>query len=124
MKMKSSVFVVDDDPSARKGLSRLLRTAGHEVCDFSSLREFLDSIGSQQVAGCLLLDLRMPEPLDEKMQAKLLADCPGLSIIVITGDDTATAKEQAKNLKAVAFFRKPVDGVALLDTIHWIMSDE
>ena len=124
MKEKSHVFVVDDDPSARKGLSRLLRTAGHDVCDFASLRKFLDTICSQPVSGCLLLDLRMPEPLDEEIRAKLLADQANLSIIVITGDDNSTSRKEAEKLKAVGFFRKPVDGIALLDAIKWIMREE
>ena len=39
------VFVVDDDPSARKGLTRLLRTASYDVREFESAEEFLDGLG-------------------------------------------------------------------------------
>jgi FixJ family two-component response regulator len=36
------VFVVDDDPSVRKALRRLIRSAGLEVETFASAEEFLD----------------------------------------------------------------------------------
>jgi FixJ family two-component response regulator len=35
------VFVVDDDPSARSGLARLVRTAGHDSRGFASVTDFL-----------------------------------------------------------------------------------
>ncbi len=38
------VFVVDDDPSARIGLARLIRTAGYDVRDFASTNEFVDDV--------------------------------------------------------------------------------
>jgi len=43
--MGKCVYVVDDEPAARNGLSRLLRAAGHDVHDYSSVNEFLDALG-------------------------------------------------------------------------------
>ena len=103
------VFVLDDDPSARKGLARLLRTAGHEVCAFASANEFLEALGTE-VCGCLVLDARMPGPSG--------IDLP---IIVISADDDSETRAQAKKLNAEGFFRKPVDATALLDAIDWAM---
>jgi FixJ family two-component response regulator len=54
------VFVVDDDPSVRKSLTRLLTSSGHEVEAFASAaREFL---AREPHPGpcCLVLDVRMP----------------------------------------------------------------
>ena len=71
------VFVVDDDPSARSGLARLLRTAGHDVCDFASSEEFLDSLGPE-TSGCMVLDARMPglsgEDLHRELEARGLLE--------------------------------------------------
>ena len=39
----STVFLIDDDPSARRGLARLIQAAGHAVATFGSAREFLAS---------------------------------------------------------------------------------
>jgi FixJ family two-component response regulator len=117
------VFIVDDDPSARSGLTRLLRTAGHDVRNFATANEFLDSL-DPEMTGCLVLDIRMPGLSVEELQAKLEARGTHLPIIVITGDDDPEARRKAQNIKAVGFFRKPVDGTALLDAIKWVLEQD
>ena len=56
----SIVFVVDDDPSIRKSLERLLRTAGYSTETFGSVTDFL-SRKHHSGAGCLVLDVRCPK---------------------------------------------------------------
>ena len=53
------VFVVDDDASARRGFSRLLRVAGFCVETFSNAQKFLDREPFDG-PGCIILDLQMP----------------------------------------------------------------
>ncbi len=113
-------FVVDDDSSARNGLARLLRTAGHDVRDFASSDKFLDALDSE-VSGCVVLDARMPGLSSEELQAELKARGAHLSIIVVTGDDDPETRRKAEEMKAAGFFRKPVDGMALLDAIDWAL---
>jgi FixJ family two-component response regulator len=43
-------------------------------------------------------------------------------VIVISASDEARVREQARELGAVAFFRKPIDDQALLDAITWAIS--
>ncbi|MCK4785353.1 MAG: response regulator [Desulfobacteraceae bacterium] len=113
-------FVVDDDSSARNGLARLLRTAGHDVRDFASSDDFLDAL-DPEVSGCVVLDARMPGLSGEELQAELKARGVHLTIIVVTGDDDPETKWKAEEMKVAGFFRKPVDGMALLDAIHWTL---
>ena len=113
-------FVVDDDPSARSGLARLLRTAGYDVPVFASVDEFLDAFDPEH-SGCLVLDIRMPGMTGEEMQAELNARGVHLPTIVVTADDTQGTRQLAQKMKAVAFFRKPVDGPALLDAVKWAL---
>jgi len=120
MNNENIVFVVDDDPSARNGLARLLRTAGYNVRVFTSANEFLDSL-EPELRGCILLDSRMPGLSSEELQAELKVRGTGLSIIVITADDDPETRRKAQNMKAAGFFRKPVDGTALLDAIDWAL---
>ena len=114
------MFVVDDDRSARNELLRLLRAASCNVCGFTSANEFLDAI-EPEASGCLVLDLRMPGMSGKELAAKLTERGISLSIIVITADDNLETRQTAQIMKAVGFFRKPVDGAALLDSIDWAL---
>ena len=114
------VFVVDDDPSARSGLTRLVRTAGYDSRDFASVNDFLDALGSD-VSGCVVLDAGMPGLSVEKLQAELEARGAHLPVIVVTTHDDPETRRKAKQMKAVSFFCKPVDGTALLNAIDWAM---
>jgi FixJ family two-component response regulator len=53
------VNIVDDDPSVRKGLARLVKSAGYRVEVFESAGEFL-ARPPQEDPSCLVLDVRMP----------------------------------------------------------------
>ena len=120
MARETYVFVVDDDPSALHGLARLLRTAGHVVRDFASANEFLDAT-DPTVSGCLVLDARMPGLTGEELQAELEARGMSLPIVVVTADDDPGTRRMAQKMGAVGFFRKPVDGMALLDAVAWAL---
>ena len=120
MKSEHYVFIVDDDPSARRGIARLLRAAGHNVRVYASANEFLEII-TKDDSGCLVLDARMPGMSGDELKAELNRRCIDLSIIVITGDDDPETKRKADKIKAVGFFRKPVDGAALLDAVEWAL---
>ena len=112
------VFVVDDDESARSGIARLLRTAGHDVRAFDSAEEFLDAY-DPETFGCMVLDARMPGMSGEELHAELKARGVHLPIIAISADDDPETRRAAHRMNAAAFFRKPVDGSALLDAIEW-----
>jgi FixJ family two-component response regulator len=120
MTQENFVFVIDDDPSARKGLARLLLTVGHNVRAFECINDFLDVL-DPNISGCLVLDARMPGLSGEELQAELKKRSIYLPIIVVTGDDDPETKKKAAKMKAVAFFRKPVDGTALLDAVNWAL---
>lgn len=114
------MFVLDGDPSARRGIARLLRTAGYYVRVYASANEFLDII-TKEDSGCLVLDARMPGMCGDELKAELDKRNIELCIIVVTGDDDPDTRTKANNMKAVGFFRKPVDGAALLDAVEWAL---
>lgn len=120
MTRQNCIFLVDDDPSARTGLARLLRQASHDVRDFSSARDFLDEL-EPEVSGCLVMDARMPEMSSSEVVAELNKRSLIMPIIIVTGDDDAETLKKARMMKAAGFFRKPVDGPALLDAINWAL---
>jgi FixJ family two-component response regulator len=118
MALANCVFVVDDDLSARKGIARLMRSANYEVRDFDSANSFLDALNSE-IPSVVVLDVGMPELSCEELLEQLEARGLELPIIVVTAHDDAETHRKAHQLKAAGFFRKPVDGIALLDAIEW-----
>jgi FixJ family two-component response regulator len=114
------VYVIDDDSSARKGLARLLRTAGYDAKAFASATEFLAELETD-AGGCIILDARMPGLSGPELHAELNARDVHLPLIFVTADDDAETKKKALDMKAAGFFRKPIDATALLDAIEWAL---
>ena len=55
------IFIVDDDPSIQRSLTRLLRSAGYEARAFANAAEFLHDLDAAGAAvGCVILDVHMP----------------------------------------------------------------
>jgi FixJ family two-component response regulator len=119
----SLIYLVDDDPSARRGLVRLFRTAGYDVQAYATANEFLEKY-DPEIFGCLILDARLPGLSGEDLGNELNKRDVHLPLIFVTADDDPETRKTAKRLKAVGFFRKPVDGTALLDTIKWALEKE
>jgi FixJ family two-component response regulator len=121
VKKQSMVYVVDDGESVRTAFARLLRSANLAVETFSSADEFLNK-PKQKENACILVDMRMPGSTGFDLQQALLEHGIPLPVIVISASDDGQIREHARQLGAVAFFRKPVDDQALLDAIWWAIS--
>jgi FixJ family two-component response regulator len=114
----STVFVVDDDLSVRKGLARLLKSAGYIVESFASAREFLDRIGRGESAGCVVLDVQMPGLSGLDLQRELKAFTPPISIIFITGHGDIPMSVRAMKDGATDFLAKPIHDQDLLKAVQ------
>ncbi len=115
---KTHVFVVDEDPSVRKGLLRLLSNAGYNVSQFTSLNDFMDVI-KPGLSGCILLDSTTLELSEMDLKAEFKKHGVCLPFIIISADDDSKIKQRAHKMNAAGFFRKPIDGLALVDSIDW-----
>ena len=120
MNIKATIYLVDDDVSARRGLTRLLLTAGYQVHAYASSDELLKSPISDKNA-CLILDARIPGLSGDALQAELAAIGLKLPVIFVTADDDKQTRIKARALEAAGLFRKPVDGPALLDAVAWAL---
>ena len=79
-----TVFILDDDVSFCRALERLLRGMGYRVKAFQSAFEFFAHWNPDE-AGCLLLDLRMPDLNGLEVQRRLAGLEPELPIIFVSG---------------------------------------
>ncbi|MFT4549696.1 MAG: FixJ family two-component response regulator [Verrucomicrobiales bacterium] len=111
-----TVFLVDDDPSVLKGLSRLLRSSGHRVEAFDSPREFLRE-HDPQAAGCLVLDLAMPGLTGLELQQALAEKGCALPIIFLTGRGDIPSSVTALKRGAADFLTKPIHDACLLAAV-------
>ncbi|MES2922679.1 MAG: response regulator [Verrucomicrobiota bacterium] len=113
-----TVFIVDDDSSICRSLSRLVRSVGLEAQAFTSAEEFLEARPeSFQRPACLVLDLQMPGIGGLELQRELSdspAPCP---VIFISGNGDIPLTVQAMKQGAVTFLSKPFDDESLLQSI-------
>ena len=117
-----TVFLVDDDASVRRALTRLIKSAGYEVQSFASARDFLDASPSPAGAACLVLDVRMPGLSGIDLQRELGLTNRILPIIFITGYGDVPTTVKAMKAGAVDFLPKPVRDTDLLRAIDQALS--
>lgn len=113
----ATVYLVDDNPSVRKALTRLLKSAGYNVIAFASAREFLDHPSDERPA-CLVLDIRMPGLTGIDLQRELNSAKMILPIVFITGHGDVPTSVRAMKAGAVDFLSKPVKDTDLLKAIE------
>jgi len=112
-----TIFVVDDDASVRKSLSRLLRSAGYTTEMFASAEEFLGREHFNGI-GCIVLDVQMPGLSGMDLQKELNKADYHMPIIFISGHGDIPMSVEAMKKGAVDFLTKPFDGNRLLQAIE------
>jgi RNA polymerase sigma factor (sigma-70 family) len=114
---ESIVFVVDDDPSVRSAIERLIGTVGLQVQLFGSAQEFLAS-KLPNVPSCLVLDIRLPGISGLALQRQFAETNVQIPIIFITSHRDVPMTVRAMKAGAVEFLTKPFHDQDLLDAIH------
>ena len=111
------IAIVDDDPSAREGLSRLIRSVGLRVETFGSAQEFLDRPRTEK-PSCLVLDLELPGLSGLDLQKRMSEIELEIPIVFLTGHGDIPASVQAMKAGAVEFLTKPVDEQQIVHAIR------
>jgi FixJ family two-component response regulator len=114
----SVVFVVDDDPSVRDSLRRLLTSVGLTVEVFPSAQAFLKRPRVDSPPGCLVLDVRLPGLSGLDLQRELAGTDTALPIVFLTGHGDIPMSVRAMKAGAVEFLTKPFREQDLLDAIR------
>ena len=113
---KSTVYIVDDDQSIRHAMELLMRSVGLDYEIFHSGDDFLKDHTNDR-AGCLVLDIRMPGLGGLELQEKLNDMGSTLPVIFITGHGDVPMAVEAMQKGAVDFIQKPFRDQELLDRI-------
>ena len=113
----ATVFVVDDDSAVRSAIRLLLKSVGLPVSTFDSAQGFLDG-HSNDAAGCVLLDVRMPGMSGPALQQELSVRGSILPVIFITGHGDVSMAVEAMQHGAFDLVEKPFHDQDLLERVH------
>lgn len=123
--MDQCIWLIDDDAAIRDSLKLLLSTVGWQTHTFDSAQAFQQHAGDlSQLAGCMLLDIRMPGKtgltlLDEWMQQGL-----ALPVIIMTGHGNIDLCRRAFKNGAFEFLTKPIDADLLFEVVGAAMEQQ
>ncbi|MBT6153625.1 MAG: response regulator transcription factor [Planctomycetaceae bacterium] len=120
---QATVFVVDDEIVVRDSLRWLIESVGLPVRTFSSGSEFLDAY-SPRMAGCAILDVRMPGISGLDLQETLRERGATIPIILITGYADVPMAVRAMKSGATEFLRKPFSDQQMLDIVQRAIDDD
>lgn len=119
----ATVFVVDDDPSVRTAVQRLLASVGLPCETFANAAEFL-ARSAAGVSGCLVLDVRMPGASGLDLQRLLNQGQLNLPVIFVTAHADIPLTVRAMKGGAIEVLTKPFDDQALLDAVFQGLEQE
>lgn len=113
----SRAFIIDDDPSFRKGLGRLLKANGIESESFDSAERFMNQDLSR-CAGCILLDVHLPGLNGLELQERLARAACVMPVVFISGRGDIPTSVRAMKAGAADFLTKPVDEAVLMEAVR------
>ncbi len=110
------IHIVDDDEAVRRSAGFMLKTSGYAVTTFASGFAFLRDAKTIE-AGCVLLDVRMPDMDGLELQRRLAESGVAMPIVVLTGHGDISIAVRAIKAGAVDFIEKPFEKSVLLSAI-------
>ncbi len=117
MTVEATVYLVEDDDAVRDSLQMVLESVGHKVASYSRADAFLEDY-SDEMAGCMVLDIRMPGMNGMELQRQLNTRNSILPIIFVTGHGDVPMAVDAMQRGAVDFVQKPYLEEELLGKIQ------
>ena len=113
---RTTVFLIDDDDDVRRGLGRLIRSAGMSAESFADAQQFLDRLPYGGI-GCILLDVQMPGISGPDLQQRMLAMGVSLPIVYLTGHADVPMSVHAMKSGALDILLKPASDDLILEAI-------
>lgn len=110
---QQSILVVDDDDILRTRLEKAFAKRGLTVYCASNLRAAIE-IASEHKPDLAVLDLKMPDNSGLQVLKELIAICPDLRAVILTGYGSITNAVEAVKLGAVNYVTKPADADQVL----------
>ena len=113
------VAILDDDPSVRTALVRLLKMAGMAVDAYGTSDELFASL-TMKLPDCLVLDFQMPGMNGLEVLQDLCRRQIHVPTIIMTAHNTAGLRSACLNAGALAYLNKPLDPEQLIQIINGV----
>jgi len=117
MDQRETVFIVDDDASIREGVSNLLEAVGINAKCYATAEGF-SAHWSNAMAGCLLLDARLPGIGGVEFQERLRTSGAQIPVIFMTAHGDIPMVRKVMKAGAVEFLTKPFQKEELLNAVE------
>lgn len=112
------ILVVDDEDAVNRLVSRYLVHLGYRVLEAGSGEEALEIVRRRRpVVDLVLSDVVMPGMDGLALASRLLATCPGPSVILMTGQLPADIEHMPVNAQIVPVVQKPLN----LDDLQYLL---
>jgi len=113
----ATTYIIDDDRMARESLKWLIESAGLPVQVFDHGLEFLEQADAS-MAGCVLLDVRMPDINGMELLSKLKQHDIIMPVIIVTGHADVAMAVRAMKTGAFDFIEKPYNDALMLERVQ------
>ncbi len=113
-----AVHLVDDEDAVRDALSFLLRSHGLDVFTYATGPEFLDTVDTHVLRGCVVLDVRMEPMSGLQVHGALRQRGFALPVLFLSGHGDIPMAVEALQKGAVDFLEKPFSGDYLVQRVH------
>ncbi len=116
------ILLVDDDPTIRAILHRLVTSVGHEALEATDGAHAIALLQSEQVDLCIT-DLRMPGASGFDVLEAARKRTPPVSVVVLTGEGTVQDAVAALRAGAVDFLAKPFHAMFFQETLQKLLAE-
>jgi FixJ family two-component response regulator len=117
-----TIAVIDDDDRVLESLQNLLASCGYKAETYSSAERFL-AWGGLSRSRCIITDVEMRRMSGLGLLQHIRSGHSDVPVIIITGKPSENPEAFYLDRGANGFFRKPIDGDALVTLINNLCSD-
>ena len=121
--MQKAICVVDDDPSMRLSIRRLLKQHGFKTEVFDAAEDFHARAEIGQF-NCLVLDIKLKEKSGIDLRRELASAGISIPVIFVTADKSDNTRKAATAAGCVAYLTKPFSSKALIDAVERAVGQE
>jgi FixJ family two-component response regulator len=104
----TTIYIVDPDERHCETVSALMKRLGYRTMSYSNAEEFLDSLATPALKGCIISEMQLPGMTGLELFTTLRERRVGLPFIILTSDSDVTRAVSALHRKVADYVVKPV----------------